>query len=42
MVTIGIIVTSVTAEIKYSRITIMINVMNKTNTEKIVNRVTGK
>jgi len=42
MVTVGINVTSVTAEIKYSRITIIINVMNKTNIEKIINRVTGK
>ena len=42
MVTVGIIVTSVTAEIQYSKITIIINVMNKTNTEKIINRVTEK
>ena len=40
MVTIGIIVTSVMARIQYSRITIIINVINKTNIEEIVHRIT--
>ena len=40
MVTVGINVTSVTVRIQYSRITIIINVINETNTEEIVNRIT--
>ena len=40
MVTVGITVTSVTARIQYSRITIIINVINKTNIEEIVHRIT--
>ena len=40
VVTTRITVTSVTAGIQYSRITMIIIVINKTNIEKIVNRVT--
>ena len=38
MVIVGIAVTSVTARIQYSRITIIINIINKTNTKKKVNK----
>ena len=40
MVTTGIIVASVMVGIQYNRITTILNVINKTNTEEIVNRVT--
>ena len=38
MITVGITVTNVTTEIQYSRITIIINIINKTNTKKKVNK----
>ena len=42
MVTTGITVTSVMAGIQYNKITTILNVINKTNTEKIVNSVTAE
>ena len=40
MVTTGIIFASVMVGIQYNRITTILNVINNTNTEEIVNRVT--
>ena len=42
VVTTGITVTSVMAGIQYNKITTILNVINKTNTEKIVNSVTAE
>ena len=42
VVTEGIIVTSVIVGIQYNKITMIISVVNKTNTVKKVNRVTAK
>ena len=42
VVTAGITVTSVIVGIQYNKITMIISVVNKTNTVKKVNRVTAK
>ena len=42
MVTVGITITSVAIGIQYNKITMIINVVNKTNTVKKVNKDTAK